>query len=245
MDPSTALRDWVSHPPRDSTNSPKTDRAVVGSHGVYFCPMKPFAVVLVAIGTLGGVASASPITYVETTTATGSLGGTPFTDASVTVTLVGDTSNIAPGPAPFGSFLVNPGSATIKIGALPLATFTDLVEVVGTFNQTTPPVFPGPFVLIATLDNPQGTSITGVVVEYGNPVFLGYNLTGLGSITATGGSASGPGGPHNTTGGVLLFSSDSNPEVATFTATPEPASMTLLSTGLVALICLRLRPKRA
>src|ERR1700674_1220042 len=102
-------------------------------------PMKRIVGVLAALGVFGGGAWAVPITYVETTTATGSLGGTPFTNALVTVTLTGNTSNIAPGPAPFGSFLVNPGSATIKIGALPLATFTDLVEVAGSFNQPTPP----------------------------------------------------------------------------------------------------------
>src|SRR5580704_13107518 len=110
--------------------------------------MKRIAVVLVAIGILGGVASAAQITYVETTTATGSLGGTAFTNALVTVTLVGDTSNIALGPAPFGAFLVNPGSATIKIAGLPLATFTDLVEILGTFNQAVPPFFGVPAILI-------------------------------------------------------------------------------------------------
>src|SRR5579862_8885473 len=48
----------------------------------------------------------------------------------------------------------------------------------------------------------------GVVSEYGDPAFLGYGLTALGPISATGSSASGPGGTHNTSSGVLLFSSD-------------------------------------
>ncbi len=205
-----------------------------------------WSVVLAVIGIFGGAAWSAPITYVETTTATGSLGGTAFTNASVTVTLVGDTSNIAPGPSPFDAFLVNPGSATIKIDGFSLATFTDLVEVAGSFNQPTPGPFGAPFVLIATLDNPAGTSLTGVVYETGDPAFLGYDLTALGPISGTGGKASGPGGPHNTSAGVLLFSSDHAIEDATFTATvtPEPTSVLLLGTGLLSLIGLRLRLKR-
>ncbi len=39
-------------------------------------------------------ASAGPITYTLTSTGTGTLGGVPFTDAVVTVTLVGDTSTV-------------------------------------------------------------------------------------------------------------------------------------------------------
>jgi hypothetical protein len=203
---------------------------------------------LAAIGIFAGAAWADLITYVETTTATGSLGGTAFTNASVTVTLTGDTSNIAPGPAPFGAFLVNPGSATIRIDGLPLATFTDPVEIAGSFNQPTPPSPWGvPLVLIATLDNPAGTDITGVVVEYGDPAFLGYGLGALGPISATGGSASGPGGSHNTTRGVLLFSSDQNPQAATFTATvvtPEPNGVPWFGGVLLSLIGLRKRLKR-
>ncbi|HEY2844429.1 MAG TPA: PEP-CTERM sorting domain-containing protein [Bryobacteraceae bacterium] len=210
--------------------------------------MNRLIVVLAAIGILARIASAVPITYVETTTATGTLGGTAFTSASVTVTLVGDTSNITSGPSPFGAYLINPGLATIKIGALPIATFTDLVEIIGSDNQATPSIFSMPFVLIATLDNPAGTSITGVVDEYGDPAFLGYGLTALGPISATGSSASGAGGPHNTSSGVLLFSSDNSPQPATFTATvgtPEPTSVILLGTGLLALVGLSLRRKLA
>ena len=205
------------------------------------------AVILAAIGILGGLASAGPITYTETTTASGSLGGTVFTNASVTVTLVGDTSNIAFGPAPFDTYLINRGSATIQIAGLPLATFTDLVEVLGSYNQPTPSIFKTPFVLFATLDNPQGTSVTGIVAEFGDPAFLNYNLTGLGPISAVGGAASGPGPTHNTDHGALVFSviqALQSPVPATFTATPEPTGVILLSTGLLGLIGLRLRLKR-
>jgi hypothetical protein len=55
-------------------------------------------------------AHAGPITYALTSTGTGTFGGTPFTDAVVTVTLVGDTSTVIP----VGRGLFNPGTATVN-----------------------------------------------------------------------------------------------------------------------------------
>ena len=56
---------------------------------------------------------ANTITYSLSTTASGSLGGSPFTNAPVTVTLTGDTANVAPGPVPFNNLLVNSGAAKV------------------------------------------------------------------------------------------------------------------------------------
>ena len=58
---------------------------------------------------------ASPITYSLTSTATGTLGASSFTNAPLTVTLTGDTSNVMAGPVPFTDVLVNPGSATVSV----------------------------------------------------------------------------------------------------------------------------------
>src|ERR1035441_8187209 len=44
---------------------------------------------------------ASPIGYSLTTSASGTLGGTSFTNALVTVTLTGDTADVTAGPVPF------------------------------------------------------------------------------------------------------------------------------------------------
>jgi hypothetical protein len=208
--------------------------------------MTRLAMALVTIGILGGIASASPITYVETTTATGTLGGVAFTNAAVTVTLVGDTSNIVPGPSPFGSFLINPGITTIQIAGFQLATFTDLTEIISSFNQANPAPFGAPVVLFAKLDNPQGTSVTGIVFA-GNPTFLGYGLTAQAPISVTGGDASGLLATHHTNRGDLIFSSDNDTSASTFSATasvPEPTSAILLGAGLLSLVSIRSRRRR-
>src|SRR5689334_278786 len=67
-------------------------------------------------------AAAVPITYTEEFTASGSLGGTAFSDADVTITLVGDTTNVFDDS---GVFRNTTGSPTINISGVGTATFTD------------------------------------------------------------------------------------------------------------------------
>src|SRR5262249_23112456 len=71
-------------------------------------------------------AKATPITYQLTGIGSGTIGGSQFTDALVTVTLTGDTSNVTnvalfPGP----DWLVNVGTTTINIAGIGLANVTD------------------------------------------------------------------------------------------------------------------------
>src|SRR6185437_5579779 len=192
-----SLCDWVSrsgteHGP--STIYPKTSLVVLRCHDSSSDEeghlMQRFVVIFAAIGILGGLASAEPSTYTLTTTAIGTLGASTFTDASVTVTLTGNTSNIAFGPSPLNVFLVNPGSATINISGLGTSTFTDSIEILSSFDTL---VFGGKSaVVIAQLDNPAGTSVSGIAVEEGT-AFFGYSLQGpFGPISGTGGAASGP-----------------------------------------------------
>jgi hypothetical protein len=74
--------------------------------------------VLVVVGT----ARADQITYTETFTGSGSLDGNSFTDASITLTGVGDTSGIF---SPFFPVLQNPLSpATVDVSGTGSDTFS-------------------------------------------------------------------------------------------------------------------------
>ena len=203
--------------------------------------MKRILVVLAVTGILGAIASAAPITYTLSTTATGTLDTLPFTDALVSVTLTGDTSNVTAGPPPFTDVLVNPGRATVSVSGIGTGTFTDPIEIIDTLSDTA--VLGGPAVLI--LDNTSGT---GILLQTGS-VFLSYDLQGpLGPITGTGGVAS---GSHMTpifptTAGDLTWAVGQSLGTSTFTAStvPEPTSLTLFSAGLFGLTGLCLRRKR-
>src|SRR5262245_64992698 len=109
-------------------------------------------------------ADASPITYIETATATGTLGATPFTNALVTLTLVADTSTVGPGAGGLSAFQVNPGAATISIGSL--GTFLMMggagVEAFSTYHA----LFSGQSIVgIGQKDNLAGTDITGILAQ--------------------------------------------------------------------------------
>ena len=76
---------------------------------------------------LGGVAFAVPITYSFQGTGSGTIGATPFSGASFTITVTADTDGItayAPG------ILYNPAiTSTILIAGVGTATFTDAKQV--------------------------------------------------------------------------------------------------------------------
>ena len=79
---------------------------------------------------------AGPITFTDLTTASGTIGSTPFTDAAITITGIGDTSNIQ---SFSGGFFINDNSASIMItgvGTFDFITATrffvnNLGEIVG------------------------------------------------------------------------------------------------------------------
>jgi hypothetical protein len=161
-------------------------------------------------------ATAGPIVYTFTTTATGTLGGTPFTNAPLVVTLSGNTPGITSGPSPYTTFLINPGPATLIVGGLGAATLTDPMVAVSTYTGT----LDGENAVFV-VDNAPGNG-TGLVGTAGS-VFYGYNLADpLGPIASLGGVWNG-GGPDNTfptSDGTLEFASVQPPAsvASTFTA---------------------------
>ncbi len=126
---------------------------------------------------------ANPISYSLTTVASGTLGGTAFTNAAVAVTVTGDTNNVGAAPAPDNNAVMNTGTATVNIAGVGSAFFTDPI---GIFSTLTDNIFGAPAVLIA--DNATGT---GIEVQFGQ-TYLTYDLrSAIGPVIGPGGPASG------------------------------------------------------
>jgi hypothetical protein len=170
---------------------------------------------------------ADPITYTLSSDVSGTLGGVSFTDVLVTITLVGDTANVVPGPSPFTDVVTNTGTATVDVSGIGTATFTDAVGIVDTLTDPTSLGVPGVLLMLDL------TTDTGLMLETGL-TFLTYGLTSpIGPISGVGGVASGSAMTpvFATTGGDLTWTVGQSLGTATFTATtatPEPSGVVVI-----------------
>ena len=198
----------------------------------------------VALFMLVSRVQAGPITYTLSTTASGTIGASTFTNAFVAVSFVGDTTNVTSISSGLANgLLVNSGTATINIAGIGTASFTSPVAM---YSFDASSLFGVPGVLIGQYVGPLNgpTDITGVLIQN---LASNYTLTTpLGPVAGTGGSsAPDPNAIFTTTRGILNFTAPpyqtgTTTFIATVAATvPEPSSLVLLGSGGALLVALR------
>jgi hypothetical protein len=181
-------------------------------------------------------ADADQIQFTQTGTGSGTLGGTPFSNLSFTISAIGDTSNIFPDPHPGVDALnVDNDSASITLGNL------------GTFQFTSGTKF---FVNHGNLTVGFSRAVAPGNDLYNGPTdssFATWDMTtSIGPISGIGRLfqwlAAGLDNPAvTTTGGDLIFD-DAMDIPVTFTATvtvPEPSTLALLTLGALGLLARR------
>ena len=165
---------------------------------------------------------AALITYTESATASGSLDGVTFTDATVLLSMNNDTTNVTSGG---GGFFFNFGTATVSIGGGPAVTFTNPIDV---FSYQ-------PSTIVGFSDTTVGLDILDTL----NGSFATYALTtSIGPITDV--SLTNGGFSFPTSGGAFVLTSVVD-RMSTFTATttlaavPEPQTWALMLVGFAGL----------
>ncbi len=175
-----------------------------------------------ALSLVAGVsAHANPITYTVTDTGSGTLGSTAFTNALITVSFAGDTSNVTGGG---GTYSNSVGTGTVQIGSGPVYTFTAATGSEFFVNQTFAPPAAG-----------IGAS-AGSILDTEANIFATYNgTTALGPVT--GAVFYRPDLAFATNVGNFVINSAGANSIFTATiatsVTPEPSSLMLLGTGLL------------
>jgi hypothetical protein len=175
-------------------------------------------------------AKADVITYTETATATGSLGGTSFTNATVTLAGTGNSAGITNPAAGIFSLIL---PVSVQISGIGTFAFSDTIQVVD--NQA------GSLAGFGDNSNSQG-----ILFDMAAP-FTSYNLgSSIGPISGT--PIFNFGASFGTAGGSFILtsvSSDSFRAVDTTGPVPEPSSFALFGPGIAGLAALSRRGFKA
>jgi hypothetical protein len=165
---------------------------------------------------------AGPITFTDLTTASGMIGSTPFLNAAITITGIGDTSNIQ---SFSGGFFINDNSASVTITGV--GTFQFITATRFFVNNT------GELVGFSRAGSTGLDLIDGPT----NSAFSSWGmLTSIGPFMGPGSILQWSASPVNTSGGTLVLD-DGTPNV-TFSAqvggtTPEPGTFLLFATAVL------------
>ncbi len=182
-------------------------------------------------------AMSSPMIATETGNISGSLNGVLFSNAAVTFTTVGDTSNqTSLSSATIANYIIV-GTTTVAIAGFSTATFTGSDQF-GILRADYSTLIPG-YVGDGIVDT---TTALGVLMNLYSGTFgdlsMSSTSTGLAySVAAT----------YSTDLGALVLTAQSS-GVSTFTETvqsvPEPTSIAILGSSVVGLIAMRRRKQR-
>jgi hypothetical protein len=169
-----------------------------------------------------GLANATVLMYSESTTASGTLGGSTFTDSEVTLTFFGNTADIIDNAGFFSNVV-----GTLAINIASLGVTADLTDAGAVFDNQ-PPCFAG------FTDNTTGT----VILETFSGAFLTYDLTTpIDPITDS--PIINAGASFATDHGAFIINTAGE---SVFTATAsEPAATAMIALGLAGLAALNRR----
>jgi hypothetical protein len=180
--------------------------------------------VVVMVALLCAGVRAAPIIYTEQSTGSGSLGGTSFTNALITIVVTGDSAATfttigSPG------LVENIGMATVAVTGLGIATFTN--QMIAFDSQSVD--------WAGIADHTHFDAITLVTV---NSLFANYLLTDT-IGPASGSTQINVGQSYPTTVGSFILNSVSGNSVFSATTVPEPGAFALLCFAWAWLLAMR------